>query len=99
MTIIGIQEKTDDEVFAAAGLVCPNDCPAGTGWTYFELVHTSRPVWVGRVEDAEEAEKGELVVIASSDSEVFWECSENEQFVCDGCNFVVPAADVTHDWE
>lgn len=99
MAIIEIQEQTEAEVFAASGLVCPNGCPTGTGWTYFEEVSTSRAVWVGRVEDAEAEDKGELAVIVETESEVFWECSENERFECDGCNFVMSADEVKHDWD
>jgi hypothetical protein len=99
MAIIEIQEQTEAEVFAASGLVCPNGCPVGTGWTYCQEVCTSHVVRVGRVEDAEEENKGELTVIVDKESEVWWDYTSDEHFECNGCDFVMSAEDVTHDWD
>lgn len=81
---------TEAEAFESAGLVCPNDCPAGTGWTFSEMAVLKRNV------SFREDRNGRAAVLVESNARQSY--GEDGCFECDGCDCSVLSGDVTYDW-
>jgi len=92
MAVVEFAEgQSEAKTFEDAGLVCPNDCPVGTGWTFCEMAVLKRNVNFGEDRD------GEAAVLVDSNARQSY--GEDGSFECNGCSFTVSEAAVTFDWD
>jgi hypothetical protein len=82
-------ERTEAEMFAAAGLVCPNGCAPGTGWTFHrtELVDVAYRVGHNKF-------GMEILYDVSESDKRYVEDDGEARYECDGCDFELPECEI-----